>query len=118
MENTVSTYRSKLFIKQLETLTFKENNFVFKQCRTLVEMFKSNLNTEHLEEINTPTKDEHYFLLKIKKDRRVILTVQQNSINNHFEIAFLMLTEIENVENTLAEQKDIDLEPLNFKEFW
>ncbi len=113
MNNDIQVFKSSLFQKQVNSLTFKENNFVFKKCRALVEMIKAGLNISNLEKIEKQGFELPLYLMKTQKNWRVILTLDQNN-----KLTYLRLIELKDLEKTLEALHLDDIFPCDFKVFW
>ena len=113
MGKEVLVYKSKIFQEQVNKLTYKENNFVFKKCRALAEMIKANLNISHLEKIEYANFYSPLYLMKTQKDWRVMLT-----LDDHNKLTFLRMVTLKDIEMSID---TLDLENIysyDFKEFW
>lgn len=113
MNNAITVFKSGLFQEQVNSLTFKENNFAFKKCRALVEMIKADLYISHLEKIEKQGFELPLYLMKTQKNWRVILTLDQNNI-----LTYLRLIELKDVETALETLHLDDVFPCDFKVFW
>ncbi len=89
MDKTVQIFRSLHFQNDVDALTFKESSFTFKQTRTLLEMLKSENNLSHLEKIDKIGFEKPLFALKIQKDLRVLLTLEENPELPNYSLTFL-----------------------------
>lgn len=113
MEKEVFVYKSKIFQEQVNSLTFKENGFAYKQCRTLVEMIKAETNIGHLKKIEKLNFNLPLYIMKTQKECRVILTLEDNN-----KLTFLRLVTLDDVQTTIESLHLDDISPYDFKEFW
>ncbi len=119
MEAQVETYNSNFFEDDFHTLSFKESNFTFKQTRNLVEMIKSRMNISHLVKLEKNDFEKPLYLMKIMKDLRVILILEEYDSSPQYIVTFLRIIRLNQLEETL-ESLEIEAaySALSFSDFF
>jgi hypothetical protein len=119
MSSEVAIFKSKNFQNDVIILSFKENNLTYKLSRMLVEMIKAGHNISHLVKIEQSVVEKPLFLMKVKKDLHVVLSLEQNTATHVYTLTLLRAIRLSQVEEMLA---DLDAtegcEAYDFKEFW
>ncbi|MFM2269278.1 MAG: hypothetical protein RL757_2719 [Bacteroidota bacterium] len=118
MNVKVATYKSQHFQNEVNELSFKENNFVFKRTRSLMLMIQENLNYSHIVKIEKKDFPKPLYQMKIAKDLRVILTLEEDA-PSEFTLTLLRairLHQLDEAVEILA--ADETCSSFNFKDFW
>jgi hypothetical protein len=119
MSTQVATFKSPHFQNDVNALSFKDNNFTFKQTRTLAILIAENANYAHIVKLEKIGFDKPLFSLKIKGDLRVILTLEKADLLPNFTLTFLRAIRLHQVDEAVeALDTDEAYSSFNFKDFW
>jgi hypothetical protein len=119
MSIQVSTFKSPHFQNDVNALSFKDNNFTFKQTRSLAIMIAENRNYSHIVKLEKNGFDKPLFSLKIKRDLRVILTLEKAESSPNFTLTFLRAVLLDQLAEAVeALDTEEAYSAFNFKDFW
>jgi hypothetical protein len=119
MSTQVATFKSAHFQNDVNSLSFKDNNFTFKRTRSLAIMIAENYDYSHIVKLEKIGFNKPLFSMKIKGDLRVILTLEKADLLPNFTLTFLRAVRLHQLEEAV---ETLDTEEaysaFNFKDFW
>lgn len=115
----IELFESDLFISERRLLNFKDNNFTFKQLRSLSISIAEERNIEHLIPVTQLISSDNFFLMKIKKSLFVLLNLSKNDTNTVRTLEFYSVFDIKDCAILQEKIKSIQIfHAMNFKDFW
>jgi hypothetical protein len=119
MTHQVRICKSQHFQNDVDALSFKDNNFTFKQTRTLTLLIEANGNYSHLIALENENLEKPLYRLKIKGDLNVILTLEENTVPPESVVTFLRAVRLTQLEEAI-EGLDINevFIAFDFSDFW
>jgi hypothetical protein len=119
MSTQVTTFKSTHFQNDVNELSFKDNNFTFKQTRSLAIMIAENNDYSHIVKLEKKGFEKPLFTMKIKGDLRVIFALEKADLLPNFTLTFLRAVRLSQLEEAV-ETLDIEsaYSAFNFKDFW
>jgi hypothetical protein len=119
MELKVEVYICEIFKQDIHFLSYKESNFTFKRTRALVQMLKNGLETSHLVKIDKNGFEKPLYWMKIMKDLRVILTIEENLFSPEYTVKFLRAIQLNQLEEAVGLlDSEMTYSSFNFSNFW
>jgi mRNA-degrading endonuclease YafQ of YafQ-DinJ toxin-antitoxin module len=118
MDKTVQVFKTQIFQNDVNALSFKDNNFTYKQTRSLVNMIKDGLNFSHIIKIEDKAFEKPLFKMHIKGDLYIIFTLEETKPSDYtFTLRrCVRLNDLTEAIETLDTEGVVS--PYSFKDFW